>query len=217
VGRSEFLSAPSAALKLALGEKATMLLASQRVNPESMLRAGYSFQFPDLASALANLFGHSKFPQADEWISEQWVPKKIEEIFPFFSEAKNLEALTPPWLHFEVTSQSTPEIGMDTLIDYRLKIHGVPARWRSHIKDWKPNEGFVDTQVKGPYTLWYHTHLFRPFQGGTLISDHVYFKVPGGLLGKTLLGWKIKQDVQEIFNYRFDRIVELFGAATRPS
>jgi len=151
-------------------------------------------------------------PLAQVFKAEQFVPQPLEKVFAFFSRAENLETLTPPWLSFRITGKSTPEIGENTLIDYRLKIHGVPARWRTKILRWQPGVEFVDTQLKGPYALWHHTHRFEAVPGGTLMRDEVIYKVPGGRLGKLLLSWLIRRDVAQIFAFRQAKIEELFAA-----
>jgi len=111
-----------------------------------------------------------------------------------------------------VLRMSTPEIGAGTLIDYRLKLNGLPLRWQTRIESWDPPNRFVDTQVKGPYTLWHHTHDFLPLAGGTLMRDTVRFKLPVGWLGQLAAGPKVTADVERIFAYRALKIDERFGA-----
>ena len=107
--------------------------------------------------------------------------------------------------------KSTPEIGEGTLIDYRLRLNGVPLKWRSRIEDWTPARRFVDTQVHGPYAHWRHTHEFVPLAGGTLMRDVVRYRLPLGWLGSVAAGWKVEAQVDEIFAYRAQRIAERFG------
>lgn len=89
------------------------------------------------------------------------VPHPIERAFEFYGNARNLERITPPWLGFEVTTPGPIEMGVGTLIEYRLRLHRVPVRWRTRIEVWEPPRRFVDAQVKGPYSLWEHTHTFE--------------------------------------------------------
>jgi hypothetical protein len=89
-----------------------------------------------------------------------WVPASVEKVFAFFSDAQNLERMTPPWLRFKILSQSTPQIQLGTEFEYSLRIKGVPVRWRSRIDELAPNQSFVDIQLKGPYSKWHHTHTF---------------------------------------------------------
>ena len=147
----------------------------------------------------------------EELRAEQWIPQPVEPLWEFFSKAKNLEEITPPWMGFRVTGMSTPEIENQTLIDYKLKIHGVPVRWQSRIEDWTPPLRFVDTQTHGPYAKWHHTHSFFPVAGGTLAEDRVLYRVPMGALGKVVAGWKVKRDIETIFTYRKKIIQDLFG------
>jgi uncharacterized protein len=146
-----------------------------------------------------------------EKLAEQWVPRSPSDVWSFFCDEKNLEVLTPDFLHFEVKRKSTPEIGDGTLIDYTLKLNGIPFGWRTRIEDWEPGKKFVDTQLRGPYAYWHHTHEFVPMAGGTLIRDRVRYKVPFGWLGAMISGWKVHKDVASIFDFRRKKIAELFS------
>lgn len=210
LGRWVFFPVPATALRLVLGEGAEAVLASQRVLPERVQELGFHFQYPELVGALTELAAPYKDCQ-HELVAEQWVPRSCEEVFPFFCEAKNLENITPPFLNFKVLGQSTAEIGDGTLIDYRLSLHGIPVRWQSRIESWEPNRQFVDRQLRGPYQLWHHTHEFIPLAGGTLLRDRVLYRLPMGLLGEIVAGWKVKGDVTSIFSFRRKIIDELFG------
>lgn len=140
----------------------------------------------------------------------QFVNSPLNEVFYFFSEAKNLETITPPYLNFKILKTSTADIQKGTLIDYQLKLHGIPFKWKTHIKDFQQNKMFIDEQIKGPYKKWIHTHSFKEKDGGTLIEDHVVYKIPLGGLGKLLLGKYIKSDLEKIFSYREKIIEEYF-------
>ncbi len=143
--------------------------------------------------------------------SDQWVPHDLGKIFAFFSDAYNLERLTPPFLHFKVLSMTTPEIGEGTEIHYKLKVHGMPIRWMSRITDWDKPRAFSDIQVSGPYRYWCHRHLFETDAGGTWIRDRVHYKPPMGFLGLWIAGKFVADDVSKIFRYRQRVIEELFG------
>jgi len=141
--------------------------------------------------------------------SELWLPRPLQEIFPFFAAAQNLQTITPPWLKFEVLTPVPILMRPGTLIDYRITVHGLPIRWRTEITDWTPPRQFVDVQLTGPYTLWHHTHLFEEKDGGTLCSDHVRYRPRGGALVHWLF---VRRDVEKIFDYRRQRLQELFCA-----
>jgi ligand-binding SRPBCC domain-containing protein len=142
--------------------------------------------------------------------AEIWLPRPRDEVFPFFGEARNLEVLTPPWLKFEVLTPAPIVMRPGTLIDYRIKVHGIPIRWRTEIIEWEPPVRFVDTQLTGPYTLWHHTHTFTERDGGTLCQDHVRYRPRGGALMNWLF---VRRDVERIFDYRQKRLAELFPKA----
>lgn len=202
------ISAPEVALKVALGELAQAVLANQKVLPKKMLDSGFKFKYEDIHQALADLVGRRKLTE-NLFSAKQFVPLNRNQVFSFFSKAENLEILTPSFLNFHIQKKSTPEIEKGTLIDYTLKIHGVPVKWRTLIKEWDPDQSFVDFQLKGPYKKWHHLHTFEDVEGGTLISDQVTFEIPGWIFGQALLPL-IRKDVEQIFSYRQKKIKELY-------
>jgi ligand-binding SRPBCC domain-containing protein len=133
----------------------------------------------------------------------------LEEIFSFFADARNLESITPPWLKFSILTSGEIKMEKGTLIDYRLRVHGIPVRWQSEITLWDPPNGFVDEQRRGPYKFWVHEHRFQVRDGGTVVGDFVKYAVPGGKLIHKLF---IERDVNKIFHYREKRLRELFTA-----
>ena len=101
---------------------------------------------------------------------EQVVPTPIERAFDFYSDAGNLERITPPWLRFRMVTPAPIEMREGALLEYRLVLHGIPVRWRTRIESWEPPVRFVDAQLRGPYALWHHTHEFEPDgSGGTIM------------------------------------------------
>ena len=146
------------------------------------------------------------------FLSELWLPLPPEDVFPFFAEARNLEEITPPWLSFRVLGQRPPEMGAGIVIDYRLRLHGLPLRWQSEITVWDPPRRFVDVQRRGPYRLWEHEHFFLPRDGGTLVQDRVRYAVPGGpLLAPVVERLLVRPDLERIFAYRRQRLKQIFG------
>ena len=141
---------------------------------------------------------------------ELWLPRPVAEIFPFFAEAANLEALTPPWLNFRILSPRPIPIRLGTLIDYRIVVHGIPFRWQSEITAWEPPHRFVDEQRRGPYRLWRHEHSFSERDGGTSIGDTVHYAV---LFDPIVNRWLVRPDIDGIFDFRTKKMRELFGAA----
>ena len=145
----------------------------------------------------------------EEYHDELWLPRPPQEIFSFFANAANLETLTPPFLKFEVVTPAPIEMRVGTLIDYRLRIHGIPIKWRTRITGWDPPNSFNDIQLHGPYRLWDHTHTFEPSRGGTLARDFVRFAAPGGWLMHRLF---IRPDVKRIFQFRSAALQRIFGS-----
>jgi ligand-binding SRPBCC domain-containing protein len=143
----------------------------------------------------------------------QRVELPIDEAFDFYGDAHNLERITPPLLKFEVTTPGPIEMGVGTLIEYRLKLHRVPVRWRTRIEAWEPPVRFVDAQVKGPYTLWEHTHTFEEDgPGATIIRDRVRYSIPFGPLGEVADRLLVQRDLKQIFDYRRDAVARELGA-----
>ena len=145
--------------------------------------------------------------------SSVWLPRPLDDVFAFFSDAHNLEILTPPWLKFEVLTPRPIDMAVGVTIDYRLRVHGIPIRWRSEIAAWEPPHRFVDRQLRGPYRLWDHEHRFREERGGTVAEDRVLYAVPGGTLIHRLF---VARDVEKIFAFRSEKLRELFGGNDEP-
>jgi ligand-binding SRPBCC domain-containing protein len=138
---------------------------------------------------------------------EQRVGLPIGQAFAFYGDAHNLERITPPLLRFEVRTPRPIEMGVGTLIEYRLRLHGVPVRWRTRITVWEPPRRFVDMQIKGPYSLWEHTHTFEEDgPGAAIIRDRVRYSIPFGPLGELAERLLVRRDLQQIFDYRRDAV-----------
>jgi len=141
---------------------------------------------------------------------QQWIPRPIAEVFALFSDARNLEKLTPPWLGFRILKLDPGPIHTGSQIRYRLRLHYLPVYWTTVIRSWDPPHRFVDIQTSGPYKLWHHTHRFESYNGGTKIRDVVRYALPFGILGRIVHAIKVRRDVEAIFQYRRRRIEELF-------
>lgn len=144
---------------------------------------------------------------------EQWIPRPLGEVFAFFCDARNLAALTPPWLGFRILTAGPIRIAVGTKIRYRLDWHGAPVKWTTEIRRWEPPHRFIDVQLSGPYRLWHHTHGFVERGGGTLMTDVVRYRLPFGIIGRLAHALKVRRDVEQIFDYRSRRISELFAEA----
>ena len=145
---------------------------------------------------------------------EQRVELPVERAFEFYADAHNLEGITPPWLGFEVTTPAPVEMRAGTLLDYRLKLHRVPVRWRTRIEVWEPPRRFVDAQLSGPYSLWEHTHEFEPVgEGATLLRDRVRYALPLGPLGELAHRLFVRRDVERIFDFRREAVAARLASA----
>lgn len=192
---------PSFALRIALGEMASAVLGSIKMSPEKLNTHHFKFKYPDLKDYFKQALEPYKNGQYFYSV-KQYVPREIESVFKFFAEAANLEQITPPFLNFQVTNMSTKTIHEGTLIDYKLNLKGIPLKWKTLIAEWNPPHSFVDTQLKGPYSLWHHTHRFEKLGNGTLLSDEVRYKLPLGFLGQVMASTFVQKDVEKIFKFR---------------
>src|SRR5262249_38693588 len=132
------------------------------------------------------------------------------EVFAFFSDAHNLDAITPPWLHFQVLTPRPIAMGVGTRLRYLLRLHGVRLYWLTEITAWEPPHRFIDRQLEGPYRQWVHEHVFSERAAGTLMRDRVDYAVPGGLLEPLLHRFLVGPDVARIFAYREAKLIERF-------
>ncbi|MBI4082372.1 MAG: TIGR01777 family protein [Candidatus Lambdaproteobacteria bacterium] len=210
VHRPALLPAPAFAVRAAAGDFAESVLSSQRVLPRAALAAGFRFAHPALRPALDELCDAAE-PGLERFHADLWLPRGVGEVFRFFAEPANFGRIMPPWLGFEQAGAPPPELHEGALLDYRLRLYGVPVRWQSRIEAWEPGRRFVDVQTRGPFALWHHTHLFRPLQDGTLVSDDVRYRLPGGPLARGVAGWKARADLRRVFEHRRRRVEELLA------
>ena len=136
-----------------------------------------------------------------------------ERAFEFYADALNLEAITPPWLGFRVVTHEPLEMRPGALIDYRLRLHGVPVRWRTRIAVWEPPVRFVDVQVRGPYRVWEHEHSFAPVgSSAVLIRDRVRYALPFGAVGRLAHRLFVARDLERIFDFRMRAVASALVA-----
>ena len=142
---------------------------------------------------------------------EQRLPGSPADIFAFFADPRNLEAITPPLLRFRVVTPGPIEMRAGTLLQYRLRLHGLSLDWLTRIAEWVPGERFVDEQIAGPYRLWHHTHEFAPHgDGETLMRDTVRYALPLWPLGE-LSAPLVRRDLARIFDFRRDACARRFA------
>jgi uncharacterized protein len=210
IRRPTLFPIPAFGLKILFGEMSNILLASQNVRSSRFIEAGFQFRFIQLEDALKNILGQSI--KGEKKIKKyQWIDEKTPEVFSFFSNIKNLEKITPKYLNFKVEGMNTNKIQSGSLIDYSLKLHGIPLRWKTRINEFEEHKMFIDEQLNGPYSKWIHTHHFFSIGTGTLIKDVIIYKIPLGFIGSLFAGSFIKNDLRNIFNYRQKVIGQFFN------
>jgi ligand-binding SRPBCC domain-containing protein len=153
-----------------------------------------------------DVFGHHTL------IREQRLPGAPVDVFGFFADAGNLEAITPPWLGFAIVTPRPIAMGAGALIEYRLRLHRLPVSWLTQIAVWEPGVRFVDVQLSGPYRLWHHTHEFQADgAGGTLMRDTVRYALPLGALGEVAHRAFVARDLERIFAFRRAEVARRFA------
>ena len=141
---------------------------------------------------------------------ETSVNKPIEEVFSFFTKAENLNIITPPELKFKITTPLPIDMKKGTLIDYKIKLNGIPFKWKTEITDWSPPYRFVDTQLRGPYRIWIHEHEFESHDSKTIVKDTVSYLPPGWVLEPVIHRLAVKKKLEHIFDYRMEKIKSIF-------
>jgi ligand-binding SRPBCC domain-containing protein len=142
------------------------------------------------------------------WSTKLWLPRPASELFAFLADASHLDALTPPWLQVRILIPGRITMERGTLIDYELRLRGLPLRWRTEITGWDPPHGFAERQARGPFISWEQEHRFEPRDGGTLVRDDIVYRVAGGTLASRLL---MEPEIARIFAFRAARLETLFG------
>ena len=145
--------------------------------------------------------------------SQQIVPRAREEVFAFFAEARNLERLTPAFLNFRILSPRPIEMRSGAVIEYQIRLGGIPMRWRTRIESFEAPARFIDVQLSGPYRCWHHVHEFHNTPGGTQVIDRVTYSLPFGFLGALAHRLLVRRTLERIFEYRQQRLTELFPDA----
>jgi len=227
LSRPAVLRVPAFALRAVLGERACVALQSQRAVPRALERWGFAFRHAQLAAALRQCVERSagvsirRATRADRiparrkpaYVLEQTTRLHVPlaEAFGFFCRAENLGFITPGFMKFELLGEPPGEMREGAEIRYRIGLGPVPMRWKTEIRSWQPPSLFVDTQVEGPYALWWHEHHLQTDGESTVMLDRVYYTPPLGLLGRLAHGLLVARTLRAIFGYRQEAIARLFG------
>jgi uncharacterized protein len=224
--RPSIARTPATALRIILGEAASMLLTGQCVQPRRLQQFGFRWKYPTIETALADILKENE-PQIRSFhesaskpavnsrpnyftrhrarfvlSQETLVEAPIEEVFNFFSKPENLGTMTPSSMRFEIQGEPPREIGRGLRIDYKILLGPIPLRWRTCIEEWQPLNFFVDSQEKGPYHCWWHEHHFESEGGLTRMRDLVFYAPPLGFAGIAANFLFVGPALRRIFSYR---------------
>jgi len=221
--RPAILPAPSLALRAIFGEAAVVLLASQRVEPQTASRLGFAWEFPSLEAALHDIVDGvpveiARLPSAPaEAPGAAFVLRMttvidapIDETFAFFSKAGNLGLLTPAAMKFRIVGR-VPPMAEGAVMTYRVRVGLLPIRWRTRIVSWDPGRSFADVQEAGPYRVWRHDHVFSAQDGRTVMEDRVYYTPRVGLIARLANRVLVAPGLRDVFKYRAAVIRLRFG------
>lgn len=143
---------------------------------------------------------------------KQQLPISLDEAWEFLSNPKNLKVITPAYMSFDIISGAEKPMFAGQIIQYLVTpILGIKTKWVSEITQYVEKKYFVDIQLYGPYALWHHKHFVNEIEGGVELEDIIDYKVPLGILGQLVHTFLVKPKLEEIFNYRQQKLVELFG------
>jgi uncharacterized protein len=208
--RPSFALAPRPALKIALGEFADTLLASQLMLPAKAEDSCFQWKHERLEKALLDLLdpGTKREPATTRFEASEKITASPLEVFNFYSNATNLRALAPPELQFRIVTPLPIEMRRGTIVEYTLKVHGLPVRWKTCITKWRPPSCFTDVQLRGPYKMWRHDHDFEPRSDGVVVRDTVEYALPFAPFSNVALPM-VRGDVRRIFDYRSTQLSRL--------
>jgi ligand-binding SRPBCC domain-containing protein len=142
----------------------------------------------------------------------QFVATDLQTCWNFFSSPKNLKEITPDYMGFDVLVELPEKMYEGLMIEYTVKpLLGLPMKWITEIKYVHDLKFFVDEQRKGPYKIWHHEHHFKEVNGGVEMTDIVSYEIPFGFIGRWMHPIIVKKKLNEIFEYRFKRVDEIFN------
>ncbi len=156
-------------------------------------------------------------PHTYELERKQFVRRPLVEVFGFFSDASNLERITPASLRFHILTPRPIVMQSGTIIEYKLRLLGIPFHWKTLIETFEPMQRFTDSQAKGPYRLWHHTHEFHEVDGGVLMVDRIRYQLPLGLIGRIVHTLFVRRQLENIFDYRRQKVDEILAAPKPPT
>ena len=146
-----------------------------------------------------------------EFYAELVVDASIDDVFDFFNRPENLVKLMPPFMSFKLLTPGKLTMKEGAVFDYNVTVFGVPKRWTTYISDYDPPNHFADIQLQGPNSYWHHVHSFKRLDKGTLVTDHIHYLLPLGILGRIANALVMGPIVNALFNHRTKIVGQQFG------
>lgn len=145
--------------------------------------------------------------------TSQLIKSDINTVWDFMSSPKNLATITPDYMGFQILNDLHGDLMYPgQIIEYNVSpILGVKLHWVTEITHVKDKAYFVDEQRFGPYTFWHHKHFLKETAQGIEMNDLVHYKLPFGILGKIANELFVKKQLNEVFEYRYKKVNELFN------
>ena len=147
------------------------------------------------------------------FIKQQTIARPIEDVFNFFKQPDNLEKITPSSVGFTILTPRPIKMQIGTVLDYTIRLLGLPVRWTTLISAYDPPHRFIDVALRGPYSFWHHTHTFEESDEGTIMTDKVHYALPFGIFGRLAHFLWVKRQLKYIFDYRMKIISDLMENA----
>lgn len=148
---------------------------------------------------------------------QQFIERPLREVFRFFEQPANLGKITPRSVGFHMLTPTPITMQSGTVLDYTIRVMGLPVRWTTLITEYDPPHRFCDVAIRGPYSFWHHTHTFAETDGGTMMTDEVRYALPFGILGRIVRKLWVKRQLNHIFDFRARQVAQLLGAAAEVS
>lgn len=206
-----FLPTPGFAVRIAMGELATLALKGQKVLPKKLQDAGFQFRFSNLTDALNDLYSDPPYSvPKHRLVFRQWLPAPIQNVFAYVTDGANLPTLMPQKLRTQWQGQNTEKPQQGSLLKWQLRWKGIPIGWQSQISEWRPVSEVASEMVQGPFRSFHHRMHFERVRDGVILTDTLEYELPLRTIGEIFAAKKVVCDLKSVFEFRGKRLAEIF-------